>query len=186
MPVQHLPAKVWRRGRNDDPPPRMTLRAGPLDLLFEQGELRSIRLGDREVISRIYVAVRDRNWDTAPPALSKILHEVGEASFRISFDVSCPAEGDRFHLERADHRRLIRDPHFLNGRRSALDIHAESHRFLHPASRQLRRCAVHAPAPRRFPGAVRVPPGHLAPSTLHGIVGHLSRDLTGDLGRSFL
>jgi hypothetical protein len=67
----------------------MTLRAGPLDLLFEQGELRSIRLGDREVISRIYVAVRDRNWDTAPPALSKILHEVGEASFRISFDVSC-------------------------------------------------------------------------------------------------
>src|SRR5271169_2809307 len=89
MPVRQLPVKVWRRGRNDDPPQQTPLRAGPLDLLFEQGELRSIRLGDREVINRIYVAVRDRNWDTAPPALSGISLEADRASFRISFDVTC-------------------------------------------------------------------------------------------------
>jgi len=89
MIAERLPAKVWRRGRNDDPTARMPLRAGPLDLAFELGELRFIRLGDREVVNRIYVAVRDRNWDTAAPALSNISVDAGESAFRVSFDATC-------------------------------------------------------------------------------------------------
>ena len=57
--------------------------------LFEQGELRFVRLGDQEVVNRIYVAVRDRNWDTAPPLLSRLEKDIQEDSFRIAFDVDC-------------------------------------------------------------------------------------------------
>jgi hypothetical protein len=41
------------------PAPR-PLRAGPLSLRYETGDLRYLRLGELEVIRRIYVAVRDR------------------------------------------------------------------------------------------------------------------------------
>jgi hypothetical protein len=42
------------------------LRAGPLTLLFQDGDIRSVRLGGREVLQRVYIAVRDRNWGTVP------------------------------------------------------------------------------------------------------------------------
>jgi len=89
MNALRLPKQVWRRGIADDPPLRTPLRAGPLDLSFERGELRFIRLGRWEVVNRIYVAVRDRNWDTAAPVLSNIVLAAKASAFRISFDVSC-------------------------------------------------------------------------------------------------
>lgn len=61
------------------------LRAGPLTMLFESGDLRYIRLGDREVVRRIYVAVRDRNWRTVPARLSELTIEQGDNSFRIRY-----------------------------------------------------------------------------------------------------
>jgi len=89
MAKETLAVQVWRRGSMVDTPARTALRAGPLSLFFEQGELRGIRLGEREVINRIYVAVRDRNWDTAPAVLSNLSREAGDSHFRVSFDVSC-------------------------------------------------------------------------------------------------
>jgi hypothetical protein len=63
------------------------LRAGPFTMLYENGDLRYVSLGEREVIRRIYVAVRDRDWGTVPPRLTDELVEVGEDSFRISYHV---------------------------------------------------------------------------------------------------
>src|SRR4051794_871857 len=59
-----LPLNVLRWGRTEDQPESLSLRAGPLSLRYEEGGLRYIRLGDREVLRRVYVAVRDRNWGT--------------------------------------------------------------------------------------------------------------------------
>jgi hypothetical protein len=84
-----LPVNVWRYGRDKGLPVQTKLRAGQLTLIFEEGELRFIRYGNSEVINRIYVAVRDRNWDSAPVVLSQIKQELGEDSFRISFDAEC-------------------------------------------------------------------------------------------------
>ena len=33
---------------------KVELRAGPLNLLFENGDLRYIKLGEREIVRRIY------------------------------------------------------------------------------------------------------------------------------------
>ena len=69
----------------------IALRAGPLSMAFDPAwaTLRRIRLGDREVLRAIYAPVRDRNWDTVPPAVSNLQVERGDDSFRITFDAEC-------------------------------------------------------------------------------------------------
>ncbi len=67
-------------------PPRRELRAGPLALTYEAGDLRYVRLGDREVIRRWYVAVRDRNWGTVPATRTNERFEVEGDSFRVTYD----------------------------------------------------------------------------------------------------
>jgi len=61
------------------------LRAGPLTLRFDAGDLRYIKLGEREVIRRIYAAVRDRNWGTVPSEISDLKGEIAADQFRISY-----------------------------------------------------------------------------------------------------
>ena len=74
-------------GKDETLPELIPLRAGPLTLFFEEGDLRYIRCGDREILRRVYVAVRDRNWGTVPPEFSGLQIEAGEDSFRISYEV---------------------------------------------------------------------------------------------------
>ncbi len=76
---------IWRAGPGAAASPRTALRAGPLSLVLERGELAFITLGEVEVLRRIYVAIRDRNWGTVPPVLSEVREEIGEESFRVSF-----------------------------------------------------------------------------------------------------
>jgi hypothetical protein len=68
-------------------PGRRPFRAGPLSLEYGAGELRYVRLGGREVIRRLYVAVRDPDWGTVPGRISREQIENGADSFRIRFDV---------------------------------------------------------------------------------------------------
>ena len=83
-----LPKRVLYYGKDEDLPAQTQLRAGPLALVYEQGDLRTIRLGSTEILRRIYVAVRDRNWGTVAPVLSNLTMQVERESFQIAFDVS--------------------------------------------------------------------------------------------------
>ncbi|MFP3896635.1 MAG: hypothetical protein ACLFV5_07360, partial [Anaerolineales bacterium] len=87
-----LSKNILYHGRERPPTRRRSLRAGPLTLLFEEdatmgGALRHIKLGDREILRRVYVAVRDRHWGTVPSTLSDVDVEAGDDSFRITFQV---------------------------------------------------------------------------------------------------
>ncbi len=77
--------RVWTYGTEREPTRPTELRAGPLSLLLANGELVSIRFGEREAIRRIYVAVRDRNWGTLPAVFSEVRQEIGPDAFRITF-----------------------------------------------------------------------------------------------------
>ncbi|NQU97702.1 MAG: hypothetical protein HQ548_08660, partial [Chloroflexi bacterium] len=81
-----LPIRTLYYGRDGPLPEKRELRAGPLTLLLEGGDLRYVRLGDYEVLRRVYVSVRDSNWDTVLPAISNLHAESGEDWFRVSFD----------------------------------------------------------------------------------------------------
>ncbi len=70
------------------PPLAIPLRAGPLRAVFDRGELRWIRLGEREVLRGIYAAVREAGWATVPARLSDLVVEAEPESFRIRFVAS--------------------------------------------------------------------------------------------------
>ncbi len=62
------------------------LRSGPLTVVFGDGDLRHVRLGGTEVLQRVYVGVRDRDWGTIPGRIENLTIEEGARSFSISFD----------------------------------------------------------------------------------------------------
>jgi D-apionolactonase len=65
----------------------LQLSAGPLSLRFEEGGLRYVRWGEREVVRRVYCAVRDANWGTVPDQITNLDADIRDDSFRIEFDV---------------------------------------------------------------------------------------------------
>lgn len=73
------------------PPKPVSLRAGPLTLVFEPDNafVRYIRLGDRELVRSIYAVVRDGNWNTTPWQVQNLRIDAREESFDITFDVKC-------------------------------------------------------------------------------------------------
>src|SRR4051794_38578474 len=80
------PTNMLYYGEERPLPARQSLRAGPLSLVFEEGDLRYVRLGDHEILRRVYSAVRDRNWGTVPVSLSNLRVEAGADAFRITYD----------------------------------------------------------------------------------------------------
>ena len=56
-------------------------------MLLDGVDLRYLRLGDTELMRRVYVAVRDVDWDTVPGTVSGLEVEQGDKSFRVEFDV---------------------------------------------------------------------------------------------------
>jgi hypothetical protein len=77
--------RVLLYGKNEPLPERVPLRAGPLTMLYENGDLRYIRYGAAEVVRRIYAAARDRAWGTAPNTLSDVRMDLREESFEITY-----------------------------------------------------------------------------------------------------
>ena len=82
-----LPERVMLYGRDEPLPDRQFLRAGPVTAIWENGDLRYIKLGEIEVIRRIYVAIRDRNWGTIAPSMSNLAMDLRTDSFRLDFDI---------------------------------------------------------------------------------------------------
>jgi hypothetical protein len=75
-------------GVDEPPPTRLPLRAGPLSLVYEGGDLRYIRLGERELVRRVYVAVRDHNWGTVPGAIANERIDIGRERFQITYEMA--------------------------------------------------------------------------------------------------
>jgi len=82
-----LSIPALRTGGPSHMPYSQVLRAGPLSLLLEQGELRRIRMGDREVLRRIYLTVRGPDWSTIPGMVAGQSLEARPDSFDLSYSV---------------------------------------------------------------------------------------------------
>jgi D-apionolactonase len=73
-----------------------TLRAGRLTAVLDGVDLRYIRLGDVELVRRIYVAVRDRNWNTIYGVASALEVNERDDSFEARFSVRHTSEDTDF------------------------------------------------------------------------------------------
>ncbi len=83
-------------GTDEPPLATQVLRAGPISLMLDGADLRYIRFGDREALRRVYVAVRDHNWDTIPAVLSNVRLDARADSFDLSFDARHTGNGIDF------------------------------------------------------------------------------------------
>jgi hypothetical protein len=74
-----------RYGSPDPLPERIALRAGPLSMVYENGDLRDIRYGRVTLVRRLYAAVRDKAWGTVPGAISDVRLDIGPRGFKIGY-----------------------------------------------------------------------------------------------------
>lgn len=87
MVLTLTPYEMWY-GRDVPPPAVYRLKAGALDVEFQEGDLRYIRHAGRELIRRIYVAIRDVNWNTVPGVITNLNVDSGADHFHIRFESS--------------------------------------------------------------------------------------------------
>jgi hypothetical protein len=76
---------MMRTGTAGPSPPARLLRAGPVTVLYSDGDLRRITTGGTELARRIYVAIRDLNWNTLPGRITDLDITEGDGSFAIRF-----------------------------------------------------------------------------------------------------
>ena len=61
------------------------VKAGNLDLSFDNGALRYIRLNNIEIIRNIYFALRNQNWETVPFRIENLIQQIDKNSFSLRF-----------------------------------------------------------------------------------------------------
>ena len=74
-----------RTGTAEPPPEVLRLRAGPVRVLYSDGDLRRICHGGVELARRIYVAIRDLDWNTLPGEITDLTVADHGDSFAIRF-----------------------------------------------------------------------------------------------------
>ena len=90
---------ILHYGKAEPLPRRRHLQAGPLSLIYENGAIRYLKLGQREVVRMIYSAVRDHNWDTVEPRIIKESIEAQEQAFEIRLEVEYRAGDIHFRAQ---------------------------------------------------------------------------------------
>jgi D-apionolactonase len=93
MAKEQAPHGVVLFGTTEPDEKGRVLRAGSLSVEFQNGQLRYIRAGEREVMRAVAFIVRDESWGTFSPEISQL--EIGERpdAFDIHYE-GCCAAGD--------------------------------------------------------------------------------------------
>ncbi len=75
-------------------PPRepTTVQAGPIRFVFEDGMIKHVRVGEVELVRRVYFGVRDGEWDTIYPEFHNVNIACDEQLLRITFDAKCKSD----------------------------------------------------------------------------------------------
>jgi hypothetical protein len=80
--------RLWLLHGTDAPFPTLrVLRAGRARALLDGIDLRYVTIGRTELVRRIYVAVRDPNWNTIPGEVSGLEVDARDDSFDLRFSV---------------------------------------------------------------------------------------------------
>ena len=69
--------------------PGRTLKAGPMSVEFDNGQLRYLKVNGVEVLRAVGFLVRDENWGTYTPAISSLSIDQRADSFSVSFHAVC-------------------------------------------------------------------------------------------------
>jgi len=81
----------WIYGADTPEPEPITLRMGAVSLFFEphSGWVRTVKLNQgAEIVRGIYIAVRDKNWNTIPVTISDLEIQHKRGGFQISYSAA--------------------------------------------------------------------------------------------------
>jgi D-apionolactonase len=78
-------ASVIRTGTAAPAAESVVLHAGPVRVVFADGDLRQVRRDGTEIVRRVYVAIRDLDWNTLPGEISDLQIADDGGKFRIRF-----------------------------------------------------------------------------------------------------
>lgn len=84
--------QIWY-GRDQPPAEPRLVRAGELLLELHGPDIRYARTSANEVVRRLYMAVRDLNWNTLPVSLDEARIDEGDGEFQVGFSAR-NLEGD--------------------------------------------------------------------------------------------
>ncbi len=76
-------------GTDETDPVSRRLRAGPLSVELENGNVRYVRFAGIEVLRGIAFLVRDENWGTFTPTIADLEVEEDGASFQVTYRGTC-------------------------------------------------------------------------------------------------
>src|SRR5512133_3745770 len=83
--ISVLSDQALATGFDKDIPKAIILHAGPVELLYESGVIRYLRIGEDEVVRMIYPALRDKEWNTIIPDISGENIQEDQTSFNVSY-----------------------------------------------------------------------------------------------------
>jgi D-apionolactonase len=96
------PSRAIRLFGTEEPVARpVLLRAGPLSAELEEGNLRYILFGGREVLRAVSFIVRDKNWGTYRPQIGNLEVRQDEGAFSVSYDAVVRDERQEFRYRAA-------------------------------------------------------------------------------------
>lgn len=94
--VSSLPDEIKQTGGHYFNSRQIRLKAGAVSLRFEDGALRYISYGGHEIVRMIYFAARDSEWRTVKQKITDTEIEIGENSFRLSYNNQFESEEIKF------------------------------------------------------------------------------------------
>ncbi len=97
---------IYLYGREEALPERKILHAGNLEMIYENGFLRYIKLEGDEVLRMIYFAVRDHDWGTVEGDIQNEKFNIDEDHFDITYR----------SIHKRDHIHIIFDCHIQGDR----------------------------------------------------------------------
>jgi|SRR5665647_532180 len=83
--AKHLSLETVCYGSSAKLPKQICLRAGKLTMIYESGSLRTVSIGEIEIVRMIYAAVRGKAWLTAEPEITDEEIDIQENSFQIEY-----------------------------------------------------------------------------------------------------
>ncbi|MBM3944716.1 MAG: hypothetical protein FJ317_04400, partial [SAR202 cluster bacterium] len=90
MPERNPEAQRCLRLRgHPEPAPKLTpLRAGPVELMLDGPDVRYVRVGGREILRQLYVALRDKEWATIAKTVERLDVKTTRDGFTVDIRVT--------------------------------------------------------------------------------------------------
>ena len=79
--------------------PGRILKAGPLTVEFDNGQLRYLKVNGVEVLRVVGFLIRDKDWGTATPAISDLKIDQRSDSFSVSFHAEIRIESQQLSYD---------------------------------------------------------------------------------------